>query len=70
MQIKTRIDQLVHKHGTLRGAARATGVDVGYLSRLRKGSKAQPSDEVLERLGLQRVVSYRLSGATMQEGKA
>ena len=53
-----RIEQLVRKHGSLRALARITQIDVGYLSRLRSGEKANPDKHKLRRLGLRRVVSY------------
>lgn len=61
MELATCIDKLAKKHGSLRAAARAAGLDAGYLSRLRSGDKEQPSDRTLEALGLERVVSYRMS---------
>ena len=61
MTLSQCIDRLAEKHGSLRAAARAAGLDVGYLSRLRSGEKHQPSDDVLAALGLERVVSYRLA---------
>jgi transcriptional regulator with XRE-family HTH domain len=54
MDIPRRIAQLVRKHGSLRAVSRETGVDVGYLSRLRSGEKANPSEETLGRLGIQK----------------
>ena len=61
MNLALCIDRLAMKHGGLRAAARAAGIDAGYLSRLRSGQKEQPSDQVLAALGLERVVSYRMS---------
>ena len=61
MDLAHCIDKLTKKHGSLRAAARAAGLDAGYLSRLRSGDKEQPSDAVLAALGLERVVSYRMS---------
>lgn len=52
------IDTLIDQHGTLRAVARATRLDVGYLSRLHRGEKDQPSDETLAALGLRRHVMY------------
>jgi len=56
--LQTRITELAQQHGSLRAAARALGVDPGYLSRLSKGEKTDPTDGMLARLGLCRVVSY------------
>lgn len=58
MTLKDRIEQLVSQHGSLRAVARVTEIDVGYLSRLRAGEKANPEKAKLRRLGLRRVVHY------------
>ena len=58
--LRDRIDWFVAVHLSLRRAARALRVDVGYLSRLRNGKMANPSDSLLRKLGLERVVSYRV----------
>lgn len=55
-----RIDELVKTHGSLRAAALSTGIDVGYLSRLRAGEKANPEKAKLKALGLKRVVVYHI----------
>lgn len=55
-----RIEQLVAQHGSLRAVGRVTGIDPGYLSRLRSGEKARPEKDKLRRLGLRRVVVYEL----------
>ncbi len=61
MDLKERINQLVSLHGSLRAVARATEIDVGYLSRLRSGVKVNPPPiHTLRRLGLRRVVTYEL----------
>ena len=53
-----RITELIEQHGSLRGAASALYCDYSYLSRLHAGWKANPSDELLERMGLRRVITY------------
>ena len=58
MTLQERIHELVAQHGSLRAVARVTGIDAGYLSRLRTGEKANPEKDKLRRLGLRRVVSY------------
>lgn len=60
MDLKERINQLVLQHGSLRAVARVSGIDVGYLSRLRSGAKANPPIHIFRRLGLRRVVTYEL----------
>lgn len=54
-----RIEEAEKKHGGLRQAARALGIDPGYLFRLKNAEKMNPSDAVLAALGLQRVTFYR-----------
>lgn len=58
MPLTERIAELVEQHGSLRAAARVLDVDPGYLSRLSSGAKDEPSDTLLRRMGLRRVVSY------------
>ena len=57
--IELAIEAKEEEHGSLRAAAKAIGVDAGYLSRLRNGEKLNPGDDVLAALGLERVVTYR-----------
>lgn len=59
--VADQVRALVKLYGGLRVAARALKIDAGYLSRLASGEKLAPSDEVLAKLGLQRVVVYVLS---------
>jgi len=49
---------LVDKHGSVRAAARVLGIDHAYLYRLKVGEKTDPSDALLKKLKLRRVVSY------------
>lgn len=56
--VADRIDELVEQYGGLRAAARAIDCDVAYLYRLRRSEKSAPSDKVLAKLGLKRVVTY------------
>lgn len=61
MTLSERIDQLTKRHGSLRAAARVTGIDPGYLHRLREGNKTEPGPKTLRRLGLrvkQKLVVY------------
>jgi len=52
------IGELVDKHGSVRAAARVLGIDHAYLYRLKVGEKTDPSDALLKKLKLRRVVSY------------
>lgn len=56
-----RICELEQHHGSLRALARVLEVDPGWLSRLRDDvdNKHAPSDKLLRKLGLERVVTYR-----------
>lgn len=53
--LQMHVDKLVKQHGGLRAAARATGVDSGYLWKMRKGRCTNPTAETLKKLGLERV---------------
>lgn len=50
--------QLLRMQCSLREMAGHLGIDHTYLHRLRTGEKTEPSDEVLRKLGLRRVVYY------------
>ena len=50
--IKIRIEALVTKHGSYRAAGEAVGIDHAYLQRLWEGEKTNPSEAVLQKLGL------------------
>jgi len=60
--LSRRVHELVGLYGGLRKAAVQVGLSPGYLSRLRAGTKTDPSSEVLDRLGLKRVVHYERVG--------
>lgn len=57
--LKQRILDLKEQHGSLRAAARVLGVTAGYLCRLRDGKKNNPSQALLRKMGLQRIVEIR-----------
>lgn len=56
--LQQRINELVDKHGSIRNAAAAVEVDHVYLFRLSTGERTEPSDDVLRKLKLRRVVTY------------
>ena len=56
--IRERIQELERVYGSLRSAAAALQIDPAYLLRLREGRKTNPSDAVLDKLGLKKVVTY------------
>jgi hypothetical protein len=45
--------------GGIRALSRKTGLGAGYLSRLSRGEKSNPTDECLSRLGIQRITTYK-----------
>jgi len=56
--LQDRIVFLAAAHGSLRQLSKAIGIDAGYLQRLKDGEKDNPSDDVLDKLGLTRQVVY------------
>lgn len=58
MSLEDRIAELVKQHGSLRKAGRVVGLTGQYLYRLQSGEKTNPSEAVLRKLGLRRVISY------------
>ena len=58
LTIPQAVDALVARHGSLRKAARIVQINYAYLSRLRSEEKTEPTDAVLRRLGLRRIVTY------------
>lgn len=58
--LRDYIDALVAAHGSWRSCGKAIGVDGSYLFRLRNGEASNPSEEVLHKLGLRRVVIYEV----------
>lgn len=51
---------VVERHGGVRAAERATGVDKSFISRLLNGHKVAPSAETLAALGLRAVPLYEI----------
>lgn len=64
-----RIAALEKRHGSLRAAARVLKIDHGYLCRMKAGAKLNPSDAVLRKLGLRRMVQFVNSASSTTEGK-
>lgn len=58
--LEQAVAAVVTKHGGVRAAERATGVDKSFISRLMSGKKVAPSDETLEALGLRAVPLYEV----------
>ena len=51
---------VVERHGGVRAAERATGVDKSFISRLMRGHKVAPSADTLQALGLRAVPLYEV----------
>lgn len=64
MTLQDRIAELAVHHGSLRALARATQIEVGYLSRLYSGKKVRPGKEILRKLGLRAVLTYESTEPT------
>jgi transcriptional regulator with XRE-family HTH domain len=60
MTLEAAVQAVVKKHGGVRAAERATGVDKSFISRLMNGHKVAPSAETLEALGLRAVPLYEV----------
>jgi hypothetical protein len=56
--LSARVIELERQHGSLRAAARFLECNPAYLYRLKIGCKTNPSDRMLRKLGLRRVVIY------------
>lgn len=58
--LEEAVRAVVERHGGIRAAERATGVDKSFISRLMSGKKVAPSAETLEALGLRAVPLYEV----------
>jgi hypothetical protein len=67
-RLRERIKELEAQHGGLNAAARVLKVDAGYLSRLASGEKDTPSDKLLRKMGLRRVVWFERLGPPPERG--
>jgi hypothetical protein len=56
MTLKQRIDELIKQHGSLRAASRVLQMDAAYLFRLSSGEKSAPSEHILKKLKLRKIV--------------
>lgn len=57
--LQSQTKRLCERWGGCRGAGRALDIDPGYLSRLMSGAAIHPSDEILDKLGLEKKIIYR-----------
>lgn len=63
VELAQLVMRAAHDAGGIRALSRQTGIGAGYLSRMSRGEKINPSDDVLEALRITRVVSYRKEAA-------
>lgn len=56
--LQDRIKELAKHHGSMRVLGRVLEVDHAYLYRLSTGEKTAPSDDLLRKLKLRRVVTF------------
>lgn len=59
--IKERIDELLAQHGSYRAVGLAIMVSHPYLYRLHMGQADAPTEDVLDALGLRRIITYERS---------
>lgn len=58
--LEDAVRAVVDRHGGVRAAERATGIDKSFISRLMNGHKTAPSAETLQALGLRAVPLYEV----------
>ena len=58
--LEEAVQLVVKRHGGVRAAERATGVDKSFISRLMNGHKVAPSADTLRALGLRAVPLYEV----------
>jgi len=59
VSLSDRVIELEIQHGSLRDVAKAMKCNVSYLSRLKEGQEHSPGDNMLLKMGLKRVVTYK-----------
>ena len=57
-QLTDRVQQLIDQNDTAHDAATALDISPSYFSRLATGEKTNPSDGILRKLGLRKIVLY------------
>ena len=57
ISIREEIERLEKRYGSLRAVARELEINHVYLHRLKYGEKNNPSDDILRKLGLYKIVS-------------
>lgn len=57
--LKKHVRAFIAEHTSMRAAARVLGVSPGHLSRLASGERTNPSPELLDAMGIHRMVIYQ-----------
>jgi hypothetical protein len=57
--LKKCVKQFIGEHESLRSAARFLGISPGHLSRLANGERTNPSLDLLDAMGIHRMVIYQ-----------
>jgi len=57
--LKKHVKAFIAEHRSLRAAAEVLGIDPGYLSRLAHGEATHPRPELLDAMGIHRMVIYQ-----------
>ena len=58
--VESAVASLVTKHGGIRAAERATGIDKSFLGRVASGKRVWPSEAILGALGLGTTPMYEV----------
>lgn len=56
--LKEKINKLTEQYGGINNAGRKLGIDAPYLIRLRDGKNSNPSEVILDTLGLHKITIY------------
>jgi AraC-like DNA-binding protein len=57
--LKKHVKAFIAEHPSLRAAAQVLGISPGHLSRLASGERTNPSPELLDAMGIHRMVIYQ-----------
>lgn len=60
LTLEEYLTKLERKHGTMQSAAEHFGLTVTYWYKLREGIKRNPSQKILDKLGLHEIRIYKL----------
>lgn len=57
--LKKHVKAFIAEHTSLRSAAQFLGISPGHLSRLASGERTNPSQQLLDAMGIHRMVIYQ-----------